>query len=166
MRSPVHAVRSAAGPLVACEACGRHVLVVETALLLGADGALVGFEGKSFHLVAPDIPLLGDELGAAELRALLGAVAGHPVSLRRCAKRSVQARLDGIPRSAQDLDNTGVGLVESLTDLDGGGLASAVGAEEPEALPRAGGEVEAIDGNAVAGGLADRNSNSRDTVNT
>ena len=59
-----------------------------------------------------------------------------------------------MPPAAEHLHVAGVGLREALADLDRGGLASAVGAEEAEALARLDGEVEAVDGDDVGIGLS------------
>ena len=47
------------------------------------------------------------------------------------------------------------GAVEALADLDGGGLAGAVGTEQAEALARTDLEVEAVDGDDVTVGFAE-----------
>jgi hypothetical protein len=55
----------------------------------------------------------------------------------------------------EDLDGTGVGTQESFADLDGGGLPSAIGAKETEALAAADLEVERVDGNDVGVGFTE-----------
>src|SRR5690606_35160205 len=70
--------RVAARPLVAAHVAERHDLVVEAPLVDGADRALVALEREALHVLARDAPLLGDHLGAAELRHLARSVARHP----------------------------------------------------------------------------------------
>ena len=66
-----------------------------------------------------------------------------------------QLAIVGAPAPAEDHDLAGVGLGEALADLDGGGLAGAVGSEQAEALARTDLEVEAVDGDDVAVGFAE-----------
>ena len=70
--------------------------------------------------------------------------------LQRDAEARAQPGLVGGPAAAEHLHVAGGGLVEPLEDLDGGGLAGAVGAEQAEALAAAHDEVEAVDGDDVA----------------
>ena len=49
---------------------------LEAALGAGPQGPLVALDGEGLHVLAGDVPLLGDHLGAAELADLLVAVAG------------------------------------------------------------------------------------------
>ena len=53
-----------------------------------AERALVRLDRERLHVVARDVPLLGDHLGAAELRDLLRAVARFPA--RRARERVVE----------------------------------------------------------------------------
>ena len=55
-----------------------HDLLDEPSLGPGSERALVRFDRVRFHVVAGDVPLLGDHLRAAELRHLLGAVTRLP----------------------------------------------------------------------------------------
>ena len=67
---------------------------VEAALVDGAERALVALERERLHVVARDVPLLGDHLGAAELRHLLRAVARDP-ALRAGERIGEAERLAG-----------------------------------------------------------------------
>ena len=69
--------------------------------------------------------------------------------------RSRSARSSSAPAAAEDDDLARVRRREPLADLDGGGLAGAVGAEQAEALARTDLEVEAVDRDDVAVGLAE-----------
>ena len=53
-------------------------LGVEVAVFDGAEGPLVAGQRVALHLGAADAPLLGDQVGRAELGDLLGAVASPP----------------------------------------------------------------------------------------
>ena len=79
------------GPSSAATVAERHDLGVEAALGAGPDGPLVGLDRERLHVVAGDVPLLGDHLGRAELADLLRAVAGHPALGAR--ERVVEAEL-------------------------------------------------------------------------
>src|SRR5262249_21251315 len=67
----------------------------------------------------------------------------------RFLERDADAVLDGgvvaAPAQAEGFDVAGGGLRESLDDLDGGGLAGAVGAEQAEALAGLDGQIESAD---------------------
>src|SRR5680860_1027424 len=56
----------------------RNDLAVEPVLGLCPQRPLVGLDRERLHLVTGDVPLLGDELGAAELTHFLGAVTVGP----------------------------------------------------------------------------------------
>ena len=60
----------------------------------------------------------------------------------------------GAPIEAEQLDLAGVGVGEAFADLDGGGLAGAIGAEQAEALAAVDFEIEAIDGDHIGEGFA------------
>src|SRR2546427_7087941 len=60
------------------------------------------------------------------------------------------------PRRPQDLDLARVRYRQALEDFNGGGLAGAVGAEQPKTLARADGEVEARDRHDVPEALLKR----------
>ena len=64
---------------------------LEAALVDGLDGAAVALEGEGLHVLAGDVPLLGDHLGRAELADLLVAVALDPA--RRLGERVGEAEL-------------------------------------------------------------------------
>ena len=68
---------------MASDAGERHDLVVEAALGLGPQRALVGFDGERLHLVAGDVPLVDHHLGADELAHVTRPVDGLPT--RRAA---------------------------------------------------------------------------------
>ena len=81
--------------LVYLDACQWADLGVEPALVDGPDGPLVTLEGEDLHVLAGEVPLLGDHLGTPELGHLLGAVAIHPAG--RAAERIfVAERLGGL----------------------------------------------------------------------
>src|SRR5262249_43778973 len=61
------------------------------------------------------------------------------------AKALAQGRLVLAPAEAEHLDLARRGLEQALEDLDGGGLAGAVGAEQTEALAGLDGQVEGPD---------------------
>ena len=69
--------------LVVVEPVERRDLGLEAALGAGPDGPLVRLDGERLHVLAGDVPLLGDHLGAAELADLAVAVALHPALASR-----------------------------------------------------------------------------------
>ena len=79
------------GPSSAVHVAERDDLGVEAALGPGPDGPLVRLDRERLHVLAGDVPLLGDHLGRAELADLLRAVAGHPTLGPR--ERVVEAEL-------------------------------------------------------------------------
>ena len=80
-----------AGALVGGDVAERDDLGVEAPLGPGPDGPLVRLDRERLHVLAGDVPLLGDHLGRAELADLLRAVAGHPALGPR--ERVVEAEL-------------------------------------------------------------------------
>ena len=64
--------------LVEGQSCEGDDLAFEAAFGTGPQRALVRLDGERLHVVAGDVPLLGDHLGRTELRHLLIAVAGFP----------------------------------------------------------------------------------------
>ena len=66
------------GPSSLRDVAERRDLALEAPLVDRADRALVALEREALHVLARDVPLLGDHLGAAELRHLLRAVARDP----------------------------------------------------------------------------------------
>ena len=68
----------AAEALVGGDALERHDLALEATLVGGLGGPAVALEGEDLHVLAGDAPLLGDQVGAAELADLLVAVAVQP----------------------------------------------------------------------------------------
>ena len=95
-----------------------------------------------------EAPEQADRLRHRELLGELGLLERDPEQLTELA-------VVGAPAPAQDHDLAGVRLGEALADLDGGGLAGAVGPEEAEALARTDLEVEAVDGDDVTVGFAE-----------
>jgi hypothetical protein len=70
--------RVAPRALVVTDATERRDLLLEAALVDGAQRAPVALEREGLHVLARDAPLLGDHLGAAELGDLLRPVPGRP----------------------------------------------------------------------------------------
>ena len=93
---------AAARPLIHRAVAHGDDLVVEAALVDGLDGSFVAREGERLHLVAADVPLLRDHLGAPELGDFLGPVPIDP-SLRT-AERIVEAEIGGEGHGGGDRD--------------------------------------------------------------
>ena len=107
-RPPSTSVRQLAHPLearvapdalVGGDALERRDLAVEAPFVLGLRGPAMTLERERLHVVAGHVPLLGDHLRGAELRHLLGAVAGLP-SLRTGEGVLEPERLGGDHRRA------------------------------------------------------------------
>ena len=86
-----------------------------------------------------------DRLGDGELIAQLRVL---ELDAEALAQRASPGAV--VPVHPQDFDRSGVGDREPFEDLDGGGLAGAVGAEQPEALAGFDGEIEPRDRYDVA----------------
>src|SRR5690606_7196271 len=70
--------RVSARRFVSGEVTDRRNLTLEIAVVDGMDRPPVGFVGEMLHLVARDLPLVGDHLGGAKLVYLFRAVARLP----------------------------------------------------------------------------------------
>jgi hypothetical protein len=87
-----------------------------------------------------------------------GLLDGELVRQLRLLQLDAEALLQragvGVPVHAQHLEIAGVARRQALAHLDGGGLAGAVGAEQSEAFAGEDLEVDAIDRDHIAVGLA------------
>src|ERR1044071_762626 len=93
---------------------------------------------------------------AKELQGLGdGEFVGELGFLERDPEALAQGSGAGLPGFAEDANLTRVGLVQPLADLDGGGLAGAIGAEQTEAFAGADLEIEPVDGDDILVGLAE-----------
>src|ERR1700734_3420171 len=70
--------RVAARSFVRDDIAVSYGLALETPLILGTYRALVAQQGEALHVLTADVPLLGDQLRAAELADLFIPVAGRP----------------------------------------------------------------------------------------
>ena len=88
-------------------------------------------------------------------RLVNGQLLGELGLLKLDAEPLAQVALVRVPPLAEHFDDAGIRLGETLADLDRGGLARPIGAEQAEALAGAHREVESVDSNDVAVGLAE-----------
>ena len=95
------------GDLLAGEVDVRHDLALEAALVDRGERPLVAGERELLHVFAGDVPLLGDHLGAAELRDLLVAVALAPADASP-ENGSVKPNCCGDRHRARDRDHAHV----------------------------------------------------------
>src|SRR5690606_26164740 len=128
--------------LVDQEVADRDDLVVEAAVLDGVAGAFVAAQGPALHVLAGDVPLLGDQLGAAELGDLVGAVAVVPAL--RADERRVEAVFLAREHGGRDRDGAHV-LHAGRDDHLGGAAHDGLGAEVDGLLA---GTALAVDGDA------------------
>jgi hypothetical protein len=83
------------------------------------------------------------ERGEERQRLVDAQLVGEARLLQRDADALAQRALVLLPAAPEHLDLARAGLDQALEDLDRGGLARAVGAEQPEALALAHLEVQA-----------------------
>ncbi len=87
---------------------------------------------------------------AKELQGLLdGLLVRELRLLERDADPLAQRRVVLVPGEAEELDDAGGRLGQTLEDLDGRRLARAVRPEQPEAFARRDAQVDPVDGNDV-----------------
>ena len=91
-------VRVGPDALVAVEPLERRDLRGEAALVGGAGGAAVALDRELLHALPADVPLLGDQLRAAELADLLLAVALDPARALAPGAHALEHRGVGVDR--------------------------------------------------------------------
>ena len=124
-----------------------------TARQLGEPGGELGVQTESF---GQGPPVGGVRMeGAVQLQRLAHRELGLQLALLELGSQQLRHRLvvgDGV--ESGDPDRAGVGDAQSLDAFDGGGLARAVGAEDPEDLPLVDGEAHSVHRGAPGVGLA------------
>jgi hypothetical protein len=130
----------------------REPLLLASAQLAHACAALLVELDHADHVV--DVAAACVEAAEQPHRLLDGQLLGELRLLELDAEPLAESALVAIPPLAQHLDHPFVRSGQSFADLDRRGLSRAVGAEQPEALPRSDGEVEAVHGDHVTEALS------------
>src|SRR5207244_4447780 len=110
----------------------REPLLLSAGELLGPGLSLVA----KLHQVEDLLegPALLVERAEEDQVLLDGELVGKVRFLERNAQLLPERAIVALPAQAQHFDRTGRGIVQAFEDLHGGGLACAVGAEQPETL--------------------------------
>jgi hypothetical protein len=120
----------------------RGDLALEVTVIDRRDRAAVALQGESFHVLARDLPSVGDHLGGAELGDLLVPIALLPAG--RAAERVAEAELLAAGHRGRDRDRAHV-LHAAGDDQVLGAAHHPLGGEVDRLL---GGAALAVDGGA------------------